>query len=211
MSGCISMPSYVPASSYTDISIPELNTSTTAYLGESMLRQAKGFYGDSITLGSADGVQTQIFGGKFCRVSKESQKYISSDPKSIGVKNGYGQVVSFSNFLIFKPEDKKVCPNGNYLSCYDQSEVSMVFKENDICTAENSFQRVIEYNGKSGDVLNFTYREFSGGMARQAFTTDFKIDLSEGNIAGYKGSRIEIVEATNNHIKYVVLKNFNTL
>jgi len=49
---------------------------------------------------------------------------------------------------------------------------------------------------KRRDVPKFNYSEFSGGFARQAFTREFQVDLSEGNIAAYKGGVIEIIDAT---------------
>ena len=73
---------------------------------------------------------------------------------------------------------------------------------------ENSFQQTIEYAGRNGDILKLNYSEFSDGFARQAFTREFQVDLSEGNIAAYKGAIIEIVEATNVQIKYKVIRNF---
>ena len=45
-------------------------------------------------------------------------------------------------------------------------------------------------------------------MMRPAFTQDIQYDLKESNIIGFKGVRIEIIEATNRHIKYKVLNSF---
>jgi len=42
-----------------------------------------------------------------------------------------------------------------------------------------------------------------------AFNNDVDYDLNESKVIGYKGARIEIIEATNELIKYRVLKNFN--
>jgi len=73
----------------------------------------------------------------------------------------------------------------------------------------NSFQQTLIYSGKVGNKLKIGYREFSGNLARPAFNNDVEYDLNESNLIGYKGARIEIIEATNEHIKYKVLKNFN--
>jgi len=75
---------------------------------------------------------------------------------------------------------------------------------------EKSFQQSVEYAGKSGNILKFNYSEYSDGFARQAFTREFQIDLSEGSIAAYKGAIIEILEATNVQIKYKVIRNFSS-
>ena len=72
----------------------------------------------------------------------------------------------------------------------------------------NSFQQTIEYGGKRGNSLRFTYLEFQGTMIRDSFTREFEIDLSEGNVAAYKGARIEILDANNTTIKFKVIRNF---
>lgn len=75
-------------------------------------------------------------------------------------------------------------------------------------TAPNVQQQLI-YNGRIDDYVKFTYREFSiGGYARDAFTQDVQYDLDEGNVIGFKGSRIEILEATNRQITYKLISHF---
>jgi len=75
--------------------------------------------------------------------------------------------------------------------------------------ASNSFQQTLIYSGKLGNKLKISYREFSGSLARPAFNNDVEYDLNESNLIGYKGARLEVIEATNDHIKYKVIKNFN--
>ena len=75
-------------------------------------------------------------------------------------------------------------------------------------TAPNVQQQFI-YNGRIDNYVKFTYREFSvGGYARDAFTQDVQYDLDEGNVIGFKGSRIEILEATNRQITYKLISHF---
>ena len=70
------------------------------------------------------------------------------------------------------------------------------------------FQQTIEYSGRSGDTLKFTYSEFSDGYARQAFTREFEVDISQDNVVAFKGAVIEIESATNSSITYKVVRNF---
>lgn len=207
LAGCVSVPK-TSQPEYDQISIPQLNEPASTYLGEKLLTQAKGMFTKSITLGEAEGANSKIFGGKFCNFNTSENIYVSNDSKAVGNKSLYGQIVGYSSFVTYHEQDNKVCANA--ISCYDSSEISIDFKKNDLCIAPNSFERVIEYNGKSGEILNFTYREFSNNIARQAFTTDFTVDLTESSTFRYKGASIEVLEATNNKIDYIVLKNFNT-
>ena len=45
-------------------------------------------------------------------------------------------------------------------------------------------------------------------MARGAFTQEVQYDLNESNIIGFKGARLEVIEATNRNITYRLIENF---
>lgn len=70
------------------------------------------------------------------------------------------------------------------------------------------FRQELIYNGRSGDTVKFLYREFSGDYARPPFSQDVQYDLKDGMMIGFKGVRIEIVEATNTRLVYRVLASF---
>lgn len=67
-----------------------------------------------------------------------------------------------------------------------------------------TFRQELIYLGRSGDELSFKYREYSGSLARPAFSADLKYDLSESQTIGYRGARIKIIEAGNQLLKYRV-------
>jgi len=75
---------------------------------------------------------------------------------------------------------------------------------------QNSFQQILIYNGRVGDQIKIAYREFSGDLARPAFSNEVQYDLSKSGEITYKGARIKVVNAGNDGITYVVLSNFNT-
>jgi len=74
-------------------------------------------------------------------------------------------------------------------------------------SAPGFYQELI-YNGRTGDAVRFLYREFANDMARPAFSQDVQYDLREGSTVGFKGARIEVLDATNVNIKYRVLSHF---
>ena len=45
---------------------------------------------------------------------------------------------------------------------------------------------------------------------RESFSREFQVDLTEGNVAAYKGAIIEVIDATNVQIKYKVIRNFSS-
>ncbi|MEI6305791.1 MAG: hypothetical protein WCP33_03120 [Deltaproteobacteria bacterium] len=68
-----------------------------------------------------------------------------------------------------------------------------------------SMKKELVYNGKSKDTIKIMYREFYDNFAKQAFYQDLNYDMSESKLIGFKGIKIEILEATNSYIKYKIM------
>ncbi len=104
--------------------------------------------------------------------------------------------------------DSKLCivTIFNVKNCTDGTNFRRVKKPT---LTEDSFQQTLIYSGKVGNKINIGYREFSSSIARPAFNNNVEYDLSESKTIGYKGAELEILDATNQVIKYKVIKNFN--
>lgn len=89
-------------------------------------------------------------------------------------------------------------------SCYD-ANFEIVRRAS---TRETSFQQTLIYSGRVGNKINIGYREFSNNTARPAFNNDVEYDLSASTTIGYKGAKIEIINADNSGITYKVLNSF---
>ena len=97
--------------------------------------------------------------------------------------------------LLFSPESKP-----------DPKAIISKTKINDL-NSPNYKQEMI-YNGKSGSTLKFIYREISNNTLRAPFTQEVQYDLNESSTIGFKGVRIDVIEATNTKIKYIVISSF---
>jgi hypothetical protein len=73
----------------------------------------------------------------------------------------------------------------------------------------DNFQRQLLYEGKVGNELRLSYREFRGDLARPAFSQELTFDLGSGSIVGVKGARLEVLEVNNLGIRYRVLQPFS--
>lgn len=73
-----------------------------------------------------------------------------------------------------------------------------------------SFKRELVYNGRSRDTIKLIYREFDHNMIRPAFTQELDYDLSASKEIGFKGMRLEILDANNSFIKFIVLSPMST-
>lgn len=72
----------------------------------------------------------------------------------------------------------------------------------------NNFRQELIYNGRSGSTARFLYREFGGDMIRSDFNQELIYDLDESSTIGFRGVRIEIIEANNSSVTYRVLSSF---
>jgi uncharacterized lipoprotein NlpE involved in copper resistance len=197
--------------SFQTVLVPELGIENTVYLGDRMMFSGNGWYVDCLV-----------------------PMFEYTDTRNLGmatvtVKKGVPMCASGEDANTFKPDYVNWTPNFKYpvkIEEKENGEVEFCFFVGIACpelvtvskgqykietqfkSVENDFQQTIEYAGKSGDILQFTYSEFKDGMARDAFTREFQIDLSESNVMAYKGAIVEINKATNSEITYTVKRYF---
>ena len=74
---------------------------------------------------------------------------------------------------------------------------------------KGSFKQELIYNGKSQNTIKLTYREFKDDFARPAISQELTYDLSEGKIIEYRAMKVEILEATNSGIRFIVKSSMN--
>ncbi|WP_298899938.1 hypothetical protein [uncultured Psychroserpens sp.] len=93
---------------------------------------------------------------------------------------------------------------------YKNTKKTIEYKKTSVPVKQkNYFKQEFIYNGRVGNGLKFIYREYVEDYARPAFTQDLQYDLSESKIIGFRGLRIEVLNATNTEIKYKVLNHFD--
>jgi len=71
-----------------------------------------------------------------------------------------------------------------------------------------TFKQELIYNGRVDNDVRIIYREFSGDMARPAFTQSLQYDLNSSKVISFKSVSIEIIEANNNFMTYRVISHF---
>jgi hypothetical protein len=74
--------------------------------------------------------------------------------------------------------------------------------------APDSVKKELLYDGRSGTTLRLSYREFVRDMARPAFTQELTYDLRDDRVVGFRGARLEVIDANNTSIRYRVLSGF---
>lgn len=206
-------PTYNYRAEQTEISAPPLDTVTTAYVGDNMVEQGKYEELDGIALREpvkVGSIGTYSFSpGHYVKRGQSAQGEFfnaSSLPGSGTVQTG--AITDPFESLLLEPNGTTLCGVSVFGAkvCKDSVPLRRVKVPN--LTAD-AFQQTLIYSGKVGDKINVGYREFSGSQARPAFNNDVEYDLRESKTIGYKGALIEVIEATNQYIKYIVRRNFN--
>jgi len=74
----------------------------------------------------------------------------------------------------------------------------------------NSFQRVILYQGVTRGTVKVSFREFFDNTARPAFTQDISYDIDDNGetLIGFRGLRIKVLKTTSANITYIVESPF---
>lgn len=214
ISGCVSV-KYNYRPQMTEISEPPLNTVATAYVGDAMLRQGRYTEYDALYLREeakvfAVGVGGYTFTPGYYLKKGEDEKSEYYLPAG-GADSGQVIVGALTDpFQVLRIDKRSgdLCgvSEYNFEACTNRANYE---KKKYTETSSDSFQQILIYSGKVGDKINVGYREFSGNLARPAFSNEVEYDLSESKLIGYKGARIEVIEATNQSIKYKVIQNFN--
>ena len=212
IAGCASSPAtnYVPVKE--QLSFPPIGQITEVGLGEEMMVQGYQTTWDGIELLQRASVgMTGAYSfapGEYKEIGKSSQGTFYEPTRS--ARSGAVSVSALGDpfqYIMIK-NDGQFCGVAVYdlYSCTRKAE----FVQKDVGgIGLESFQKTLIYSGRVDDTVRITYREYSDGMARPAFANDVEYDLSESTIIGYQGAELEIIEATNRSIEFILLKNFN--
>lgn len=210
LSGCVS-PKYNYETVLIEMSEPPINSINIAYVGDTLLRQGKYTEHDAVSIQSdiKVGLAYTIRQGYFLKqgFNKKSDFYTKSNESDSGEVSKAFLADEWKSLQVYKDKNT-ICVVSvfNSASCTKSDQYERVKKP---VLSANSFQQTLIYSGRIGNKINISYREFSNDFARPAFNNDVEYDLSDSNYIGYKGAKIEIIEATNELIKYRVIRNFN--
>lgn len=68
-------------------------------------------------------------------------------------------------------------------------------------------KKELVYLGGNSKSISILYREFIGDYIKPAFTQEYKYDISEDRVIGFKGARFEVIKADNTEVIYRAIKH----
>lgn len=141
----------------------------------------------------------------FCPRIHENGNYLCTP------KLGWGLITSLGFPRISNYYSLIISPSGIPIGLTEVGVVATfpeqpkIFKITEIADIQKgSFKQELIYNGQSKDAVRIAYREFKDDFARPAFSQDLTYDMTESKEIGFRGMIIEVVEATNSFIKFIV-------
>jgi hypothetical protein len=211
--GCAT-PKYNYKAVAVDVSEPPLNVRVTKSIGEEMVKQGK------LARVEVLSVEKSVKPHWGITVNPGTYNITGTDDEADyfdlgGSGEGAGYVdkswaVDPLRALMVKKDTKAICAITIFgAAACSESETASYSKQARAVLLKDSIQQTLIYSGRIGNRIKLGYREFSRNYARPAFNNDVEYDLSVSKEVGYKGALIEVVEATNTHITYIVRKNFN--
>ena len=215
LSGCVSqetVPMITGEITPINFNVPVVGEEATATMGSSMMKRAYGYERECLTTKALKStpmtalITYTIPTGDYCSTGIGANYFSSVITSAATVPSStYGLTATFAKI------DKDagaitLCPYG-MKPCIDYG-IDEYSTKKEFHYSETELQQTIEYMGRQGNTLDFVYAEFKGGIARQAFNRSFKINLDQGNVLNYKGAIVEVIEAGNASITYVIKKYF---
>ena len=73
--------------------------------------------------------------------------------------------------------------------------------------SEDFVRQELLYSGRSGDTIKIAYKEFRRNLAAPAFFQNLEYDLAKSKIIRFQRFTIEVIEATNEFIRYRVVSD----
>jgi len=213
VTGCASVKvNYVPET--ISISEPPLGSVNEKRVGDELLKQGKYREHDALRVlvpVKAHWAYT-IHPGYFLKLG-EDQENMFFRVGGAGDQSGFIQKAAIADAyqsIMVKKATNTICVVTVFsaAACGSDERTGFEFVKRPL-VSEDSVQRTLIYSGRVGNKINIGYREFSGNYARPAFNNSVEYDLAESNKIGYKGALLEVIEATNQSIKYKVISNFN--
>lgn len=212
--GCTSVKNnYMPE--YVNISEPPLGSVNVKGVGDELLKQGKYREHDAIKVSYPTyiGYWQTVYPGYFLKIGEDIEN-IYYRVGGVRDQSGFIQrdgVSSRIERLMIKKTSQILCGilSETQVLCESNPTINFEYTKVQI-VSENAMQQTLIYNGRVGNKINVGYREYLGDFARSAFSNSVEYDLSESNRIGYKGALIEVMDATNQNIKYRVISNFNS-
>jgi hypothetical protein len=194
---------------------PALNTETTAQVGGEILKQGTYVEKAAIHLSKEikfgkDGSYT-LTPGYYLRAGQSDgwETYAPAEgPKAGSVIKAPGAITLQGSFL-YSNDGKTIGVITNFYQAVHAKAKDITRTTRPSLSSDN-IQQALVYGGKAGNKIKLGYREIWMNITRPSQIRFVEHDLTESKMVESKGAQIEVIEATNEFIRYQIIKSFNS-
>jgi len=201
---------------------PPLNTESSAEIGETLLAKGKIYVFDGLDLldritdnGIAREYIVEPHAMRLERQDPQGNQYFVPAFDSYFVNDKtFGRRARPSNAFLVRKSDGSLELQGYYdlTTAGKITPTSPRYKVGKIMDRKQpNFRQELIYGGRVGNQIKITYREFADDFVRAGFAQEAQYDLTTDQTIGFKGVRVQVIEATNTRLKYTVLRSFPDL
>lgn len=212
--GCTTPKQPISASSHI-IDVPALGEDRTAELGETLVEKGVIYTYDAIRLENmvtaGDGIllkKLTLQPGLLKASLRDDQRIYFSTDKLAVYDAILGTQMQLGGLAISINDETNIRFHLNGVAMMTPKPKPIYTRTQVADTDRPSFRQELIYNGRTGNALKFLYREYSSDVLRAPFSQEIQYDLSEGTTIGFKGARIEVIEASNTKLRYRVISSF---
>ena len=200
------------AMKYKNESDVQLNQIQNRDIGESLITKSEELYQDAYIITNTSPFKIKLLdfpysNGDVLPLSGTKEKYNLYFKGNHSINN-----MVYTAGIAENKETGELMPFTNSANGFGLKEIDGFSAKKTIYYEENCtkcLKQEFIYNGISNNSTKFIYREYINNLARPAFNQEIQYDLNESKTIGFKGLRIEILNATNSNIKYKILSDFN--
>jgi hypothetical protein len=205
LTGCASVQyNYTPKT--VSLDFPLLNKATTVNVGDEMLIQGVNVELTVLRVSQpVTGLCFNVMMGDYTKVGDDEKSqyfnFIGTNGSAIR-RGGLCDQISGLEVKREKPNEICVITSSGTWEC-NPAVFQIEELKGDLPT---NWQRTLLYSGYDGKEIKFTYVERSRGIV--TFSHDVSYDMKRSTEINYKGAQIHILNADNQKITYIVLRNF---
>jgi hypothetical protein len=210
LSGC-AKPNTSLSPTISKISRPPIGDITTVKAGGVILTQGNYHEEKYLTLPHKVNVKWAytLYPGKYNLITENAEAGFYVPAKGVddgGKIKKSSDADSWQSIQAFK-QSQRICVitiNDNIICKFDVKYNQVTVPE----FAKKGFKQTLVYNGKYENKISIGYLTFYNNNEQTRFNNTIEHDLDQSDIIEYRGAEIHIIEATQQDIKYSVIKNF---
>lgn len=190
------------------VHIPEFNKVAKAEVGENMYQKIYAYFSHDKSIRLRGKVSVEGLGVEFSP-DDEFELVVLETGNNAGYGKGF-YLVDSNNSGLLTHVVASIIPGVTQKYIINKPIQYEIVPAKPEMYGDDSYTKDALYQGKIGNKINISFREFYNGLARHAFTQniEYELDANGTAVVGFQGLRMNIIKATNVDIEYVVVKGY---